>query len=133
MIAPAAARIRIADTSFGVLGAALLMCAFAFATFGIPPMPPALLVVAGLPSPLTGMTRSFVALAGGDLAHAFALHPLGPLCFLACVIAIASLVVARRTESRPALVDRIVRIPYAPWIVAGAFLVTWVRQAVVFR
>jgi hypothetical protein len=55
--------------------------------------------------PFCGMTRSFVALAHGDVASAFGFHPAGPLLFAALavgLIAIAAALVARR---RP-LVER---------------------------
>jgi hypothetical protein len=52
----------------------------------------------GIDCPMCGMTRSFVALAHGDVAAAFAFHPAGPLLFvamLACVVAIAIVAVRR--------------------------------------
>ena len=120
------------DVWFGLLGAALIACALAFAAFGTPPLPPAPMVVAGVPSPLTGLTRSFVALAGGHVVRAFAMHPLGPPCFLACLLAVVNLVRTRGTGRRLAIVDRLLLVPYAPWLVALAFAVVWVRQIVVF-
>lgn len=74
------------EVPFATLGAALVACAFLFSMTGIPRwIPSALMVRAGVPSPLTGMTRSFVALASGDIAAAFAWHPMGPLVFATCV------------------------------------------------
>jgi hypothetical protein len=132
MIAPTTEPIRIADTWLGLLGASLVACAFAFAVFGIPPLPPAPMLLLGVPSPLTGMTRSFVALAHGDVARSFAMHPLGPLCFGACVVAAISFALSLRTHERPKIVDRIVRLPYSGWIAAAAFMIVWVRQIAVF-
>src|SRR5262245_56695051 len=46
----------------------------------------------GIACPFCGMTRSFVALAHGNVAGAFGFHPAGPLlaaAMVACVIAIA--------------------------------------------
>ena len=120
------------DTWFGVLGGVLLACAFVFAAFGTPPLPPGPMVAFGVPSPLTGMTRSFVALAGGHVTHAFALHPLGPLCFAACILAVVNLAIERRHGRRAAIVRRALDIPYAPWLLALAFTAAWVRQIVVF-
>jgi hypothetical protein len=120
------------DTWFGVLGGVLLACAFVFAAFGTPPLPPGPMVAFGVPSPLTGMTRSFVALAGGHVTHAFALHPLGPLCFAACVLAVVNLAIERRHGRRAAIVRRALDIAYAPWLLALAFTAAWVRQIVVF-
>jgi hypothetical protein len=120
------------DLWFGLLGAALVSCAFIFATFGTPPLPPGPMVALGVPSPLTGMTRSFVALAGGDVINAFALHPLGPLTFAACVIAFVNLAIERRNGRRASIVQRVVSIPHAPWLLAFAFVAVWIRQIVVF-
>jgi hypothetical protein len=120
------------DVWFGLLGAALIACALAFAAFGTPPIPPGPMVALGVPSPLTGMTRSFVALAGGHVTHAFALHPLGPLCFAACLVAVVNAVVERRNGRRAAIVRRALGVPYAPWLLAIAFIAVWIRQIVVF-
>lgn len=61
--------------------------------------------VFGLDCPFCGLTRSFVALAHGDLDAAFRFHPAGPVLFaalaLGLVAALAALV--RRT---PPLVER---------------------------
>jgi len=121
------------DISFGVLGGALIACALAFAVLGSPALPPAPIVLLGVPSPLTGMTRSFVALAAGHLTQSFAFHPLGPLCAVACVLAVVNLVHVRRTGRRLAIVDRVVTLPYAPWILATLFGLVWIRQIVVYR
>ena len=120
------------DRSVGVLGLLLVACAFAFVVFGTPPLPPAPMVMLGVPSPLTGMTRSFVAVARGDMAGAFVLHPLGPLCFAACVLAVVSLAVHVRTGRRPQLVERLLRVRHGGAIVAAAFGVVWIRQIAVF-
>ena len=120
------------DTWFGLLGGALIACALLFAAFGTPPLPRGPMVAFGVPSPLTGMTRSFVALAGGHVTHAFALHPLGPLCFVACVVAVVNLAIERRHGRRAAIVRRALDVPYAPWLLALAFGAVWVRQIVVF-
>ena len=122
------------DTWVGLLGGALIACALLFAAFGTPPLPPGPMVAFGVPSPLTGMTRSFVALAGGHVTHAFALHPLGPLCFAACILAVVNLAMERRRGygRRAAVVQRALDIPYAPWLLALAFGAVWVRQIVVF-
>lgn len=117
---------------FGLLGGALVACAFAFALFGTPPLPPGAMVALGVPSPLTGMTRSFVALANGDVMRSFAMHPLGPLCFVACVIATANGVRHVISGRRVVLVRRAIGLPYAPWLLAAAFAVVWIRQIVVF-
>jgi hypothetical protein len=126
------ARATQADVSFGLLGAALLGCAAVFATFGIPPLPPALLVVAGIPSPLTGMTRSFVATMQGDLPAAFDLHPLGPLTVAACAVAVLSLAALVVRGRRPGFVDAVLS-PRIATVVAVAFALTWFRQIFAFN
>lgn len=55
--------------------------------------------------PLCGMTRSFVALAHGDLAASLGFHPAGPLLFAAMLVFVAAAVVAL-VRSRPPLVER---------------------------
>jgi hypothetical protein len=120
------------DVSFGLLGAALVACAFAFAALGAPPLPPAPMVVAGIASPLTGMTRSFVALAGGDVPAAFVLHPLGPLCFAACVAAAGNAIVVLRSGRRARVIERVFAVPHAPWLVALTFGAVWIRQILFF-
>jgi hypothetical protein len=42
----------------------------------------------GLPCPGCGMTRSFVALAHGDVGASFSFHPLGPLMMAIFVVAL---------------------------------------------
>lgn len=74
------------EVPFGFLGASLVVLAFLFSAVGIPAwIPPAPIVRLGVPSPLSGMTRSFVALASGDLRSSFARHPLGPPAFAVCI------------------------------------------------
>lgn len=119
------------DIAFGLLGAGLVACAFAFSVWGVPPVPPAPMVALGIASPLTGMTRSFVATAQGDLAGAFGLHPLGPLCFAACVVAAYSAVALLSAGRRPALVERIVGWRPGVWLVATMFVLAWIRQIAV--
>jgi hypothetical protein len=55
--------------------------------------------------PFCGMTRSFVALAHGDVAAAFRFHPAGPLLFVAMLVFLGATVVAL-VRSRPPLVER---------------------------
>jgi hypothetical protein len=123
---------RRTDVHAGVLGLSIVACAVLFAVFGTPQLPPAPMVVLGVPSPLTGMTRSFVAVAEGRLIHAFVLHPLGPLCFAACALAAVSLTITALRGRRPAVVDRIVALPRGGVVVAAMFLAAWMRQIVVF-
>ena len=55
--------------------------------------------------PLCGMTRSFVALAHGDLAAALRFHPAGPLLFAAMAVFVAAAVAVALRRGRP-LVER---------------------------
>jgi hypothetical protein len=55
--------------------------------------------------PFCGMTRSFVALAHGDLAAALRFHPAGPLLFAAMVVALIA-VVTVLVRRGPPLVER---------------------------
>ncbi|MGH2758290.1 MAG: DUF2752 domain-containing protein [Actinomycetota bacterium] len=117
------------EIPLAVLCTAYLALAFAVSITGIPRwIPPALLVRAGLPSPLSGMTRSFVALASGDVASAFAWHPLGPALFTMCTVLPAIAVASWVHGRRPAALARLLRTR-SLWLgVAGAFALAWVRQ-----
>lgn len=112
------------EVPFGVFGGCLVGSAFLFSLIGIPRwLPQAPMVRVGIPSPLTGMTRSFVALAGGDVVAAFGLHPLGPLLFAACaampIVAIASWVRGRRLVQLPRVLL---------WPTIAAFATAWFWQ-----
>ena len=68
---------------------------------GINPIPPCLFhTLTGQPCPFCGGTRSFAAMAHGNVAAAARVFPIGPLLFLAVVVAvvyaIAALVTGRR-------------------------------------
>ncbi len=120
------------EVPFGAFGAALVVCAFVFSLVGIPSwIPQAPLVRAGIPSPFSGMTRSFVAFASGDVGAAFAWHPLGPLVFALCaglaLVAIASWVRGRRFD----LVVRVASVKTTWFVVCTAVVVTWARQIAV--
>jgi hypothetical protein len=55
--------------------------------------------------PFCGMTRSFVALAHGDVAGGFRFHPAGPLLFVAMAVALVALVTVFVRRGQP-LVER---------------------------
>ena len=61
--------------------------------------------IAGVACPFCGMTRSFVALAHGELGAALRFHPAGPLLFSAMAALLIGAVVIACRRSRP-LVDR---------------------------
>lgn len=118
------------EVPLGVFGATLVAVAFAFAGVGIPAwIPPAPMARAGVASPLTGMTRSFVATASGDLEAAFRWHPLGPVLFAVCVLAAGvatiSWVRGRRIEYLRRLLGR-----RGLWMgVAAIFSAAWAVKA----
>lgn len=119
------------EIPLGALGLALICLSLLFARTGIPPLPPAPLVRLGIASPLTGMTRSFVALASGDLAGAFHRHPLGPLAFGACI---AAVVVAATSWTSAGRMERLAGLLSRRWVwtVTGlGVAATWARQIVV--
>ena len=71
----------------GVLGASLVMPAFW--NQGVTPIPPCLFhTLTGQPCPFCGATRSFVWTAHGQLGEAFQVFPIGPLMFVALVVAV---------------------------------------------
>lgn len=59
----------------------------------------------GVDCPMCGMTRSFVALAHGEVAAAFRFHPAGPLLFVAMVALVVGVAVTAVRRTRP-LVER---------------------------
>ena len=115
------------------LSASALSLAAVFAAQGRIPrwIPPAPMTMLGVPSPLTGMTRSFVALMRGDLAGSLRWHPLGPVVFLACVLTVA-------WPFAPSLRRVLARLTGPGWRRALALVLTvaaitsaWVRQIIV--
>jgi hypothetical protein len=119
------------ELPLALLGASLIGLAFVFAHTGIPGwIPPAPSVRAGIPSPLSGMTRSFVALASGDPAAAFRWHPLGPVVFVACVAAVAAGALSWTRSRRFAALPGILARRWMWWSVAGAFAAAWIRQLI---
>lgn len=61
--------------------------------------------VTHLPCPFCGMTRSFVALAHGELASAFRFHAAGPLLFAAMAAALVAIAIAG-VRRGPPVVER---------------------------
>jgi hypothetical protein len=51
--------------------------------------------------PFCGLTRSFVALAHGDVVAALRWHPAGPLLFTAMVVALVAIALASLARGRP--------------------------------
>jgi hypothetical protein len=68
---------------------------------GLNPVPPCIFhTVTGLPCPMCGGTRSFVAMAHGDLAAAIHVFPIGPLMFFALLALVVYSVWAVTTGRR---------------------------------
>ena len=92
------------EPAYAFGGAALLGASFTLPVLqahGMSPVPPCLFhTVTGLPCPFCGGTRSFVAMAHGNLAAAVHVYPIGPLLFagvvLALIYGVFALVTARR-------------------------------------
>jgi hypothetical protein len=118
--------------SLAVAATGVLVCAGLFAVAGIPSwMPPAASLGLGIPSPLSGMTRSVVALARGDLTASFHWHPLGPLVLVGVVLtAIVGWWLALTETSLPRWAGFL--SSRRAWLVlASAFAAVWIRQIVV--
>jgi hypothetical protein len=119
------------EVPLGMLGGTLVVLAFVFAATGIPSwIPAALSLRFGVPSPLTGMTRSFVALVSGDVRGAFIWHPLGPFAFAACLAMPVVAVVSWRRERRFRVVATVLQSRIV-WIIGVAVIaLVWARQIV---
>lgn len=113
----------------GAIGLALVALAVAFAAVGVPRwIPAAPLAYAGLPSPLEGMTRSFVAMVSGHAGDAFVLHPLGPPAFAAAAAAPVLAAVSWARGRRVAALARALR-SRALWLgVGAAFAAVWLAR-----
>ena len=75
--------------------------------------------------PGCGLTRSFVAVAHGDFAQAFALHRLGPLLFLLVFLQVPFRAYAILRGLPP---ERLFRWPYWRWgptVIVVALLLSW--------
>jgi hypothetical protein len=121
------------EIPLAVLGACLTGLALVFAQTGIPSwIPRAATTGAGLPSPLSGMTRSFVALASGDPGAAFRWHPLGPIVFIACVAAVVVGAASWHRGHRAEVLRQALAKRWLWWGVAAAFVGAWIRQVIWF-
>ena len=77
----------VAAAGAGILGTAWVLPALW--ARGVNPIPPCIFhQVTGLPCPFCGGTRSFAAMAHGNLLGAAHVFPIGPLLFLALVAAV---------------------------------------------
>lgn len=83
--------------------------------------------VSGFDCPFCGLTRSFVALAHGDVRAALDWHPAGPLLFVAMAVFLVAAVVALVRRSAPVVERRGVLIAMpaiaAVCVVLGVFRV----------
>jgi hypothetical protein len=79
------------------------------------------------------MTRSFVALISGDVAAAFAWHPLGPVVFVLCAVMPLVAIVSLARGRRLALVDAAISSSRF-WLGAGTLTaLVWIRQIATLR
>ena len=77
----------VAAAGFGILGTAWVLPGMW--ARGVNPIPPCIFhQVTGLPCPFCGGTRSFAAMAHGNVLGAAQVFPIGPLMFLALVAAV---------------------------------------------
>lgn len=117
--------------SIGVLSAAFLLrinddgrVGASWPPFGsLPPMCGSRALL-GIECPGCGLTRSFVALASGDVAASFRFHRLGWLMFLATASQIPYRIVRLRQLSRGDLAER----PWPTWfwgILIAALVLNW--------
>ena len=95
----------------------------------LPPCP--FLRLTGHPCPFCGGTRSFAYMWRGDVGHASALYPLGPVLFFGALLAIpivAAAVIADRTVMLR-LPDRLRRAVYGAAL--GVLAVSWALKLTV--
>jgi hypothetical protein len=119
------------ECRLGTVGLALVALAFVFARTGIPwwiPSAPSARI--GIPSPLTGMTRSFVAVARGDFWLAFRMHPLGPMTFACCLVLAINGLYALLKGRALAWPQRAARQKAVWLVVSTAFAVVWFAQLI---
>ena len=99
------------------------MPAFSFCTFKH---------LTGVPCLLCGMTRSFCAMAQGQVANAFRLHPAGPIIFLA--FAAAFVVGLRDLFAQQSLLCGLARATAFsrvwPWLLLAASIPTVARKII---
>jgi Protein of unknown function (DUF2752) len=110
-----------------VLGAAYTLPVFW--SRGVSPIPPCLFhQVTGQPCPMCGATRSFVALAHGDIARSLYLYPLAPVLFLAMLIGIGYGGWAMATGKRVRLEMSLATSQRIGLIILVAFALNWLAK-----
>jgi Protein of unknown function (DUF2752) len=87
------------------------------------------LQITGHPCPFCGGTRSFAYVWNGDLAHAVRLYPLGPVMFVATMVAIPVLLGALLTQRDIRIPGPVFRVGAALGVVALA--VSWALKLTV--
>jgi hypothetical protein len=101
-----AKRIRSPEPAVAIVGTGVLGTAWVLPQLwakGITPIPPCIFhTLTGQPCPFCGGTRSFAAMAHGNLAAAVHVFPIGPLLFVGLIAAVIysswSLVTGRRVR-----------------------------------
>ncbi|MGO9568321.1 MAG: DUF2752 domain-containing protein [Desulfomonilaceae bacterium] len=86
--------------------------------------------VFGISCPGCGLTRSFVAMARGDIASALQLNPCGPLLFILCCLQIPYRVLAYlnvgRTVSLLQHIEK--RGHFITWLVVAGLIAAWTAR-----
>lgn len=132
----AADRVRGVEPALAVAGTGVLGASWVMPQFwsrGISPIPPCLFhTLTGQPCPFCGGTRSFVAMAHGNVGAAVHVFPLGPLLFVALVLAVGysiwSLATGRRVNvsidpgARRAVTVLLLAVLVANWMSKLLFL-----------
>ena len=128
-------RLRGPEPAVALAGSAVLGASWVLPQLwarGVNPMPPCIFhLVTGQPCPFCGGTRSFVAMARGDIGAAAHVFPIGPLLFVALVVAVAyslwSLATRRRIRVRmdPGLVRALTVLGLA------ILVVNWVSKLLI--
>lgn len=113
----------------GALGAVALALPHLVTLPGIPLC--AFKLWTGRPCPGCGMTRSVFALAHGDLAASFVLHPLGPVVAAALLAVLGGALVGASTGRDPVWRFATRRAPEAALATIAALVALWVVRAVV--
>lgn len=87
----------------------------------------------GIDCPGCGLTRSFCALAKGQIWRAFQFHKLGPFLFLGFIVLwIRCLLAALGIASVSARIDSLWRRPATASIALAAFVAYWLIRAIYF-
>ncbi|OFW21887.1 MAG: hypothetical protein A3H97_08430 [Acidobacteria bacterium RIFCSPLOWO2_02_FULL_65_29] len=114
-------------------GAAMLVASFVYAPWALDESGPTLCpfrLLTGLPCPGCGLTRSFCALAQGDVRHAIAFHFLGPVLFLGLLAGVPAMLFQGLTRRPIALVGTVLYSREVGYVLAAVLIVNHATQVV---